>query len=193
MTFAEIYAKHHPGILRYLARLVGRDEAEDVAQEVFLKVDRGLKDFRGEASVATWVYRIARNAALDRLRARPQRDRNAEEAEDFLADASPREACSGLPDGQPSVERVLAGKEMGECVRGRVESLPRAHRDVLVMSELAGLTNAEIASRLGTSEGAVKIRLHRARTMLRKELGTHCTLYCDDRGEVACEPAPAPR
>ncbi len=59
------------------------------------------------------------------------------------------------------------------------------------MSELEGMTNAEIASALGVSEGAVKIRLHRARSLLREDLGTHCTLYRDERDELACDPKPA--
>lgn len=70
-SFQEIYERFQPGILRFLSRLVGEEEAEDVAQEVFLRVDRGLEGFRGESSIGTWIYRIARNAALDRLRSRP--------------------------------------------------------------------------------------------------------------------------
>ena len=71
LSFQEIYERFHPGILRFLSKLLGGDEAEEVAQEVFLKVDRGLEKFRGESSVGTWIYGIARNAAIDRLRSRP--------------------------------------------------------------------------------------------------------------------------
>jgi len=95
---------------------------------------------------------------------------------------------SQLPDGQASLERYLIGKEMRECIRGRVDTLPESYRRVLVLSELVGMTNAEIASALGVSEGAVKIRLHRARSLLREDLGTHCTLYHDELAELACEP-----
>jgi len=70
-SFQVIYERFQPGILRFLSRLVGEEEAEDVAQGAFLRVDRGLKGFRGESSIGTWIYRIARNAALDRLRSRP--------------------------------------------------------------------------------------------------------------------------
>jgi RNA polymerase sigma-70 factor (ECF subfamily) len=190
-SFRQIYERYYPGILRFLIRLVGEDEAEDVAQEVFLRVDRGLPAFRGEAAIGTWIYTIARNAALDRLRARPRWDRNAGEIEAQRTDDAMADLCSSLPDEQASVERYLIGKEMSECIRWRVESLPESYRSVLVLSELAGMTNAEIASALGTSEGVVKIRLHRARAMLRNELGTHCTLYRDERDELACEPRPA--
>ncbi len=192
-NFREIYGKYHPGILRFLARLVGREEAEDVAQEVFLKVDRGHPDFRGDSAIGTWIYRIARNAALDRLRSRAGWDRKADEIGAQRADDEPADKFSDFPDEQASIERYLIGKEMGDCIRGRVESLPESYRSVLVLSELAGMTNAEIASALGTSEGAVKIRLHRARAVLRKDLDAYCSLYRDERDELACEPKPDDR
>jgi RNA polymerase sigma-70 factor (ECF subfamily) len=186
--FHEIYVKFYPGILRFLTRMVGEVEAEDMAQEVFLKVSRGLQEFRGEASIKTWIYRVARNAALDRLRVRSQRVGNVGEIDTPVTDENHTDACADLPDDRASVERHLIGKEMSECIRGRVENLPESYRNVLVLSELAGMTNAEIASRLGTNEGIVKIRLHRARAMLRKDLGAHCALYRDERDELACEP-----
>jgi RNA polymerase sigma factor (sigma-70 family) len=66
--FQTIHAEFRPRIQRYLARLVGESEAEDLTQEVFVKVHRALPSFRGEAQLSTWIYRIATNAALDRLR-----------------------------------------------------------------------------------------------------------------------------
>lgn len=139
-SFPEIYGKHYPGILRFLTRLVGEVEAEDVAQEVFLRVDRGLEGFRGNSAIGTWIYAIARNAALDRLRARSGWDRSAGKIEAQSTDDAPVDICSTLPDERASVEQNLIGKEMGECIRGRVESLPESYRSVLVMSELAGMT-----------------------------------------------------
>lgn len=67
-NFQKIYKTFQPRILRYLTRLVGKNEAEDLTQEVFIKISRGLKDFRGKSQLSTWIYRIATNAALDKLR-----------------------------------------------------------------------------------------------------------------------------
>jgi RNA polymerase sigma-70 factor (ECF subfamily) len=192
-SFEEIYERFHPGILRFLSRLVGADEAEDVAQEVFLRVDRGLAEFRGESSIGTWVYRIARNAALDLLRSRPAWHEGMRETQTHGSEENPSDAVESLPDGKVSIERHLIGKEMSECIRSRVDSLPESYRRVLVLRELAGMTNAAIASALGIGEGAVKIRLHRARARLREDLGTHCTLCRDERDELVCEPKPGPR
>lgn len=192
VPFQEIYGTHLPGILRFLSRIVGEDEAEDVAQEVFLRVDRNLDRFRGDSSVGTWIYRIARNAALDRIRSRPARHDDVRGHPAHGPDEDPTDAMSLIPDEQASIERYLIGKEMNECIRGRVDNLPESYRSVLVLSEFAGMTNAEIASALGIGEGAVKIRLHRARARLREDLGNRCTVYRDDRDELACEPYPFP-
>ena len=186
--FQDVYGKYHPAILRFLTRRVGRDEAEDVAQEVFLKVDRGIEGYRGDAALGTWIFAIARNAALDRLRARRPWDRSAGEPGARCEDEAAADAGSDLPDEQACVERRAIAQEMNRCIRGRVETLPESYRSVLALSELAGMTNAEIASALGTTEGAVKIRLHRARAALRKDLGSYCALYRDERDELACEP-----
>ena len=190
-SFREIYESFQPGVLRFLSRLVGQEEAEDVAQEVFLRVDRGLEGFRGESSIGTWIYRIARNAALDRLRSRPAWLESARQLQSHGSDEDPEDVMSRIPDEGASLERDLIGKEMSECIRGRVDTLPESCRRVLVLSEFAGMTNAEVASVIGVSEGAVKIRLHRARTLLREDLRTHCTLYHDELDELACEPKPA--
>ena len=73
LKFQHIYAAFQPKIHRYLARLAGVDEADDLTQEVFMKVGQGLKDFRGESKLSTWIYRIATNHALDHLRNRSLR------------------------------------------------------------------------------------------------------------------------
>jgi len=190
-SFQEIYERYQPGVLRFLSRLVGEEEAEDVAQEVFLRVDRGLEGFRGESSMGTWIYRIARNAALDRLRSRPAWLESVRQLRTHGSNEDPADVMSQLPDERASLERYLIGKEMSECIRGRIGNLPGPYGEVLVLGELGGMTNAEIASALGVSEGAVKIRLHRARSLLREDLGTHCTLYRDERDELACDPKPA--
>ena len=68
MDFPTLYTEFHPNIQRYLTRLVGDYEAEDLTQDVFIRISQALPNFRGESKLATWIYRIATNAALDRLR-----------------------------------------------------------------------------------------------------------------------------
>jgi RNA polymerase sigma-70 factor (ECF subfamily) len=178
LRFDEIYAAFEPRIRRYLTRLVGENEAQDLTQEVFFKVSQGLGSFRGDSKLATWIYRIARNTALDRVRSPAFQD-------------SPRQALSNdvaMEEAQPPVEQQLIRREMNECIRGFIEDLPADYRSVLVLGELDELTDHQIAARLGISLPAVKIRLHRGRKRLRGDLGKHCNFYWNPQNELGCEP-----
>jgi RNA polymerase sigma-70 factor (ECF subfamily) len=186
LDFQEIYAAFQPKILRYLVSLVGESEAEDLTQEVFVKIGRALKNFRGECKLSTWLYRIATNAAVDKLRS------------PVFFEAS-QEGCStgSLAAGEteniemdvltaekgPNIEQQLVRAEMDTCVAGFINRLPENYRVVIVLSELEGLRNAEIAEILGVTLEMVKIRLHRARTKLREELIKHCDSYWIEENE----------
>lgn len=186
IDFEQIHAQFRPRVLRYLARLVGDGEAEDLAQAVFLKVSQGIEGFRGEASLSTWIYRIATNVALDRLRT-PSVKREIPSALEAEGEPGFEElaGCSGETSSLP--DRQLIRKEMNSCIRGVVETIPGHYRTVLALAELEELKDREIADILQVSLGTVKIRLHRARTRLRKELECRCSFYRDERGELACD------
>lgn len=84
---------------------------------------------------------------------------------------------------------MLIREQMRSCIRGRIETLSEPYREVLRLSEDEELSDAEIASVVGTSVGNVRVRLQRARAKLREDLSCHCSLYRDERNELACEPA----
>ena len=178
--FQSIYQEFQPKIHRYLTRMLGEDESEDLTQEVFAKVSAALADFRGESTLSTWIYRIATHAAIDRLRS-PSfqhgiRSRNLEEAlEQQGVELADRDAWSG--EKLLTTEQGLVRKQMNDCIRDFIEKLPENYRTVLVLSELEGLSDREISEILGISLNSVKIRLHRARQKLRVELVTHCDSY----------------
>ena len=195
--FDSIYAQFRPKLLRYLKRLVGPDDAEDLSQEVFLKIHAGLEGFRGEAALSTWIYRIATNAALDRLRNRSLRE--TEQVVSYFeaaGDASHASAVTDVAGDAPerSAESLLMRRETNECIRAFVDALPDGYRTVLALRELDGLKNREIAEILGLSIDAVKIRLHRARLALKKRFDAECALYRTEANELACDmKAPAGR
>lgn len=191
MPFRDVFERYLAGIRRFLTRILGEDEAEDAAQEVFLRVAGNLDRFRGDSSIQSWIYRIARNVAVDRIRHRPTRCEGVRKYPGHAPEEDLTDAMSLLADEQTSIEKYLINKEMNVCIRKRVDSLPESYRRVLVLSDIEGMTSAEIASVVGASEGAVKIRLHRARARLREDLGTNCAFYRDERGVLACEPKPA--
>jgi RNA polymerase sigma-70 factor (ECF subfamily) len=137
-------------------RLVGdRHEAEDVAQEAYLRVYRSLRSFRGDSRFETWLHRIVANTALNHMRTKtrfgdltdePDRILRIAEADSFeLVDVPQRE-------------------EISEAL----SRLPHAQRVAVVLKDVYGFSAGEIAERLGTTEGAVKLRLHRGRKNLRE-------------------------
>lgn len=174
--FQSIHARFRPRVLRYLSRLVGGAEAEDLTQSVMLKISEALPGFRGDSSVSTWIYRIATNTALDRLRGKAARPLTETELESDAQAAS--------------AETTAIRKEMNACIREFTERLPDNYRTVMVLSELEGFKNDEIAEILDLTLDTVKIRLHRGRERLRKELELGCSFYRDECDELACDRKP---
>lgn len=184
LDITALYAAHRPLVLRYLRRMVGEAEAEDVAQVVFERAGKALPSFRGECSPATWLYRIAANAALDLLRspAFTRRDRGDEAPEE----AEPAAWVERTPDSEQEAIR----NEMNACIRGVVLGLPGNYATVLALCDLEGFPQAEAAARLGISLETLKIRLHRARARLRKELDRQCRFYRNDLNQLSCDRRP---
>ena len=176
LDFQSVHERFRPRVLRYLARLVGEGEAEDLTQAVMLKVSEALPDFRGDSSVSTWIYRIATNTALDRLRGK----------------AAPPLTEAELESGEQSAsaESAAIREEMNACIREFIERLPDNYKMVMVLSELEGFKNDEIAAILDLTLDTVKIRLHRARDKLRKDLEAGCSFHRDERDELACDRKP---
>lgn len=173
LDFNAIYSAFYPKILRYLARLLGPEEAEDVSQDVFIKISRSLAEYRGEG-LSSWVYRIATNAAVDRKRRTTP------------VQFPPEDEFQPADQGETTEQRLIRG-EMSDCVRGLIEELPDNYRTALILSEFEGLSDAEIAAIAGTSLESVKIRLHRARRRLREALVDNCNLYHDEDHRLRCD------
>lgn len=188
LEFQQIYRDFHPRIQRYLMRMVGENNAEDLTQEVFAKIGQSLKTFRGESRLSTWIYRIATNVALDRLRhvsSIRYGDAKKEPVEGIVENEEDKDVWTG--EQTASTEQRMIRQEMNGCIREIIETLPEGFRSVIVLSELEGMKDAEIADILGLSLQAAKIRLHRARSQLKKELSTACVFYRDDRNVLACD------
>ncbi len=184
-----LYASYRIPVRRHLARIVGDGEAEDLAQVVFAKAAAGLGDFRGEAGIATWLFRIATRTAFDHLRSRRHHEAQRTESlsktiTDQIPEASTEEA--GARGGHPARINVDR-EEMGQCVREYVARLPGPYSEILALSEFEGLTNAELARKLGLSLGAAKIRLHRARAALKEKIEAGCELYRTPENTLACD------
>lgn len=185
--FKQIHEAYRPRITRYLAGLAGNDNAEDLCQEVFLKVDKGLKDFRAEAKLSTWIYRIATNTYHDHVRGHTFRQQQQEKLSATDEIETIKGETPGLAEQPPIAEQGVIRKEMIACIRGYINQLPEEYRVVLLLSEEEGFKNSEIADILKISLDNAKIRLHRAKAKLKVILEGNCEFYLDDQSEVACD------
>src|SRR4051812_13523447 len=152
-----LYERYRRRVFALIARIVGAQDAEELAQEVFLRAFRGLDKFRGEAQLSTWMYRLAVNAALShatRSQARARRDLG----EEALAALPAEEGPTADPKLRARLNRALA-------------DLPAGYRAVLVLHDVEGLQHEEIADILGCRVGTSKSQLHKARAKMRELLG----------------------
>lgn len=189
IEFSDVYQAYQKKLALYLERMVGKNDAEDLTQEVFLKIDKGLKDFKGNSSLSTWVYRIATNVALDKMRSRSHRESRDTVRLEATCCAS-GEVC--VEEKSLSAEREAIRSEMNACIQEFIDKLPTDYRTVIFLSEIKDLKNQEIADVLGISLDAVKIRLHRARARLKAEFEAGCHFYQDADGNLACDRKPRP-
>ena len=181
--FTAIYQEFAKPIERYLLRFLEPREAEEVTQEVFLKVNSSLEDFRHEAKLSTWIYKIATNMAIDRLKKASYRFETKQ-----ISLQEPERSALMEAQHANSVESNTIHKEMNQCIRGVIDKLPENYRMVIVLSELGGFSNQEISEVLGLSVGVVKTHLHRGKMRLKEELIKACDFSWDERNEFSCDP-----
>lgn len=180
---ARIFSEHRDAIHRFLLSMT-RDaaEAEDLTQETLLRAHTKLATLEDASKVIPWLYRIATNLARDRFRQPSWRERPAPLEPDDSGPALP------VVDNAPRLDKVMEQREMSDCVRRYLEDLADPYRTVILLHDIQGLTNPEMAELLGISVDAVKIRLHRARSRLRAALAAGCSFSQDERGVFVCEP-----
>ena len=143
-------------------------DAEEVLQDVFLTVYRKIASFEGRSAFSTWLYRITVNTALMKLRGRgPAQESIDEYLPQFTKDGRHARMVVDFTDGP---EKLLLLKEREQILREAIEALPPDYKVVLVLRDLEGLSNEEVAEVVGASVLAVKARLHRARLALRGRL-----------------------
>ena len=183
---SHVYETYHARVVAYAAKLIGRDNAEDVAQEVFIKIGRSLASLADPSKLASWVYAITLNTVRDLARRHSSSgERQASCTDPGHADAEGDDPLSRVPDSRSSTpEEAAMRAEMLACYLDYVEALPANYLDVYMLSEFGELSNADIARRLSLTVGTVKVRLHRARTKLFEQLRRDCQCYTSERGDL---------
>lgn len=141
-------------------------EAQDVAQEAFIKAYRALADFRGEAAFFTWLYRIAINTAKNYLLSRSRRNAN------YQVDIQDAEALENAPQlqGLETPERELLNQEIIDAINASIEELPEDMRTAIVLREFEGMSYEEIAEAMDCPVGTVRSRIFRAREAIDNKL-----------------------
>jgi len=167
--FHELIRPCERGIYFLLFSLLKNEsDAEDAAQETVLKVYLNLHMFRGDSQFRTWVLSIARNEGLGRLRKQAARREESLEAgsDEQSGDFTPAILTCWREIPAAALER----KELGALLRKAIEGLPAIYRNVILLRDIEEMDVRETAAALGISEGAVKVRLHRARALLQRDL-----------------------
>jgi RNA polymerase sigma-70 factor (ECF subfamily) len=158
--------RYQPHLYRFGLRMCGNvEDAGEVAQESLISMARSLRDFRGDSSVSSWLYTIARRFCIKKRR----RSKFAPVGEESL-DAPGSAAAEHLADSAPNPEQTATNRELATALARAIDALDPAQREVLVLRDVEGLPAPEVAAILGLSVDAVKSRLHRARVALREEL-----------------------
>jgi len=162
-----------------LSLLRNEAEAEDAAQDTAIKVYLNLKNFRGDSQFRTWVLSIARNEGLGRLRKASTRREDSLDAEtdEQTGDYTP----AILTNWREIPSEALERQELGALLRQAIDGLPAIYRNVVLLRDIEEMDVRETAAVLGISEGAVKVRLHRARALLQRNLAARLGEFAPKR------------
>ncbi len=179
-AFDELVRRYQTKVYRLAYKILRHeDDAGEALQDAFLSAYRGLRSFKEEASFSTWLYRIATNASLMKVRKRRLNHISLEQSRDD--EAEPYQ----LPDWSAQPPEELLTAETREMMEEGIQHLPPELRAVFVLRDIEGLSNAEVAEVLRLTVAAVKSRLHRARVVLRARLSRYFADSLGRRERVA--------
>lgn len=171
-----IWRALHGPLLGFIARRVpDRDSAEDILQEVMLRIHRHVGKLKSAPAVSAWIYEIARNAITDHYRRAVVRRERPSGSDTDLDRPEP-------PVLEPTPEELRS--ELALCMAPLLQQLPAIYREALTLTELEGLTQAKAAVRVGLSTSGMKTRVQRARAQLKELVVRCCEIDLDRRGGI---------
>ena len=178
--FGTLYRDHVDLVYRYAHRLCGETEAaKDLVQETFLNAYRGLKNFRGDARISTWLYTIASRTCMKMRRKRKGEPEHELSLDEFVP-TSEGEFRLQIPTEGLSPEEALENKELRRALDQAINKLPKKYRMVLILCDMEEVSAKEVGTIMSLNERAVKSRLHRARLFVRRELSARGILDEND-------------
>ena len=173
-AFRDMVEQYGDRVFNLTYRMLGnREEAEDLAQEVFITVFKSIESFRGDSKLSTWLYRITANHCKNRIKYLARRhDRDRAELDDRV-DGGSAGAALAAPRPAPRPDVQLEGAEMEQILQAAIAELDDDQRMLVILRDVEDLSYEEICAITELPEGTVKSRLHRARLALRKKLLKH--------------------
>jgi len=184
LSFENIFNTYEKPLYNFVLRMIKDIQtAEDLTQDIFLKIYHNLKNYRGDASISTWVYKIATNAYLDYVRSSGYKKNSLS---DYIDEAENGKWDHRMYEKVLSIDERVIKSEMNTCIQRFLNDLPEDYRAVIVLHDLQDLKNREIADILNCTLETVKIRLHRARKKFRTVLADNCDFYRDTNDILGC-------
>jgi RNA polymerase sigma-70 factor (ECF subfamily) len=171
-AFNELVEAYQGRVFRLVLRMLGRrDEAEDMAQEVFVQVFKAVGQFRGESKLSTWIYRIAVNLCKNRTKYLARRHSDAQDELEPVAERAALSQAKGVTHSDVArPDHMVEGFQVEKIVQVCMTELDPDFREVLVLRDVEDLSYEEIAEITGLADGTVKSRIHRARAMLKNRV-----------------------
>jgi RNA polymerase sigma-70 factor, ECF subfamily len=171
-AFNELVEAYGPRVYRLVARMLGRrEDAEDMTQEVFVQVFKGIGQFRGDSKLGTWIYRVAINLCKNRSKYLLRRHDDKQDALDAIADRQPLHQAKGVTLGQVNQpDQMVEGMQIEAIMRQCIAALEPDFREALILRDVENLSYEEIIEITGVAEGTVKSRIHRARALLKQRV-----------------------
>jgi RNA polymerase sigma-70 factor (ECF subfamily) len=165
----EIFDKYHKKVYRIAYGVVRhREEALDIVQEVFIKLFRSIKNFKGKSLFYTYLYRMVMNTAIDHAR---------KTGKQFISSLDEEGSFEPSDELEKGPERILLQKELEERVKGAMEKLPAEQRAALIFRDVEGLSYQEMAESMGCSIGTVMSRLHYGRKRIQELLKDYVEIH----------------
>jgi RNA polymerase sigma-70 factor (ECF subfamily) len=170
----EIFDKYHKKVYRIAYGVVRqREEALDIVQEVFIKLFRSIKNFKGRSQFYTYLYRMVMNTAIDHAR---------KAGRQFISSLDEEGSFEPSDNIEKGPERVLLQKELEERVKSAMDKLPAEQKAALIFRDVEGLSYQEMAEAMGCSIGTVMSRLHYGRKRIQELLKDYVDLHGQKRG-----------
>lgn len=169
-AFDALVLKYHKKVFNVAYRMLNNyEEANDISQEVFVRVYKNIRGFREESGIFTWLYRITVNLSKNRLKVLNREKKRLESLDDpILTDEG--QIKPEIAEDKPTAAQILVHKEDAELIKAALASLDEEFREVVVLRDIEGLSYEEIARILRVNPGTVKSRLHRGRLALKEKL-----------------------